>query len=566
VPAVSRLGNQQWGAYAQDSWKVTRKLTLDYGLRYDYSTYQKEEYGRMANFSPTTPNPSAGGLPGAAIYEGSLPGRCNCDFAHNYPWAFGPRLGFAYQITSKTVARGGFGIIYNGTANNNIATRAVTSSNPFSSPAFGEPAMVLGEGIPLTAAQIAWPNFSPGYYPLPGLAGPPSYVDPNAGRPARQYEWSLGLQREVFRDLVVEAAYVGNRGIWWPAGILANYNANTPERLKALGLDINNPADQTILNAQIGSTAAGRFQNKLPYPGFPPTSTVAQALRPYPQFSSGLTPTWAPIGNTWYDSLQIKATKRLSHGLDFTYAFTFQKSLNLGSESDGGGGQVNDVFNRSQNKVLSAMDQKFANVIAANYTLPKWGGNKILSSVVRDWQIGAILNYASGFPILSPLAQNNLNSLLLRAAPGTAISFANRVPGVPLFTHDLNCGCFDPNTTFVLNPKAWTDPAPGQFGTAAPYYSDYRYRRRPQEALSLGRLFRITERTSLSVRAEFTNAFNRTVLPFGATGLISSNALQNQTRLNNSDPNSKTTGGFGWLNTANAGTGRQGQIVARFRF
>ena len=426
--------------------------------------------------------------------------------------------------------------------------------------------MVLNTGVPLTAAQIAWPNFSPGYYPLPGLAGPPSFIDQNAGRPARQYEWSIGLQREVIRDLVVEAAYVGNRGIWWPAGILANYNANTPEQLKADGLDINNAADRTILNAPLNSTAAGRFQNKLPYPGFPPTATVAQSLRPFPQFSSGLTPTWAPIGNTWYDSLQVKATKRLSHGLDFTYSFTYQKSLNLGSETDGGGGQVNDVFNRAQNKVLSASDQKFANVIAANYTLPRWGRNKLLAFVVRDWQMGAILNYASGFPILSPFAQNNLNALLFRGGPvGSQGTFANRVPGVPLFTQDLNCGCFDPNTTFVLNPKAWTDPAPGQFGTAAPYYDDYRGRRRPQESVSMGRLFRITERTSLSIRAEFTNIFNRTVFPSGA-GLISTNALQNQTRVNNSDPNSPATGGFGWLNTTLAGTPRQGQIVARFRF
>ena len=185
-----------------------------------------------------------------------------------------------------------------------------------------------------------------------------------------------------------------------------------------------------------------------------------------------------------------------------------------------------------------------------------WGRNKILSYVVRDWQIGAILNYASGFPILSPTAQNNLSTLLFRG------TFADRVPGVPLFTHDLNCGCFDPNKTFVLNPNAWTDPAPGQWGTSAPYYDDYRGRRRPQESLALGRLFKITERTSLSIRAEFTNVFNRTVFP----SPTSTNALAPQTRVNNSDPNSTATGGFGWLNTTLAGTPRQGQIVARFQF
>ena len=115
---------------------------------------------------------------------------------------------------------------------------------------------------------------------------------------------------------MVEAAYVGNRGAWWLSTVLDNYNALTPQMLWPPGLDINNAADRAILRAQIGSTAAGRFQNKLPYAGFPTTSTVAQSLRPFPQFTSGLAPLWAPQGHTWYDSLQAKVTKRFSHGLE----------------------------------------------------------------------------------------------------------------------------------------------------------------------------------------------------------------------------------------------------------
>ena len=138
----------------------------------------------------------------------------------------------------------------------------------------------------------------------------------------------------------------------------------------------------------------------------------------------------------------MKATKRLSRGLDVTYAFSYQKSLNIGSESDGGTAattQINDVFNRSLNKNLSSLDQRFSTVIAANYTVPKWGGNKVLSYVASGWQIGANLNYSSGLPILAPVAQNNLATLLFRG------TFANRVPGVSPFTQDLNCRCFDPN-------------------------------------------------------------------------------------------------------------------------
>ena len=105
APAEYRnLKKQQWGVFVQDSWKVTRNLTVDYGLRWDYGTYFKEEHGRGANFSPTTPNPTVGGYPGAIIFEST----CNCSFAKNYPFALGPRVGVAYQITPKTVFRAGF--------------------------------------------------------------------------------------------------------------------------------------------------------------------------------------------------------------------------------------------------------------------------------------------------------------------------------------------------------------------------------------------------------------------------------------------------------------------------
>ena len=110
-PSKVRFGKQQWGFYAQDSWKVTRKLTLDLGLRYDYSTWYQEQYGRSPNFAPNLANPTAGGHPGAVTYQAT----CDCEFANNYPWGFGPRLGFAYQVLPKTVLRGGFGVEYTGT-------------------------------------------------------------------------------------------------------------------------------------------------------------------------------------------------------------------------------------------------------------------------------------------------------------------------------------------------------------------------------------------------------------------------------------------------------------------
>src|SRR5262249_40151687 len=158
-----------------------------------------------------------------------------------------------------------------------------------------------------------------------------------------------------------------------------------------------------------------------------------------------------------------------------------------------GASQQNDVFNRPLNKYLTQYDQPFLFNVSANYTVPTVGKNKVVSWVARDWTIGTFLAYSSGLPIRVPAAQNALASVYFRG------TFANRVPGQPLFTQELNCHCYDPNKTFVLNPNAWSDPAAGQFGTAAAFYSDYRAQRRPQESLALGRTFRFRERISFNL-------------------------------------------------------------------
>ncbi|HYR87972.1 MAG TPA: TonB-dependent receptor [Terriglobia bacterium] len=572
-PNTIRLSKKQFGLFAQDSWKVTRSLTLDYGLRYDFSTYFKENDGKLAQFSPTTPNPSAGNLPGAVIFEGDGQGRCNCNFAENYPYAFGPRLGMAYQFAPRMVLRVGVGMVYSGTGDSNGATQGgLTAVQAVKSPGNGDPIMTLRNGIPFTPAPF--PNFDVGQYPQPGYAGtqaPAVWYDRNAGRPARQWQWSVGIQREIFQDLAVEIAYVGNRGAWWNSPGLIDVNANTPERLRSFGLDITNPTDQALLRAQIGSAAAAARGLRLPYAGYPTNVSVAQALRPFPQFTS-INALWAPLGNTWYDSMQLKVTKRFSHGLSFTSNFTWSKNLSTGSASNvtvpgNGNAPINDVFNRNQNKYTSQFDQPFIYNIAVNYTLPALRTNKVLSWAIRDWTIGAFATYASGLPILAPYAQNNLNSLLLRNVnTGATGTFANRVPGQPLFKGDMNCHCLDPNKEFALNPAAWADPAPGTFGTAAAYYSDYRYQRQPQENFAFGRIFRIGEKgMSFNIRAEFSNIFNRSRLPATATNPTSTNALATQTR----DKDGKPTAGFGFLNTANAPStpaSRQGSIVGRFTF
>ena len=584
-PTNPRMGKKQLGLYAQDSWKITRKLTLDYGLRYDYSTYLQEQYGRAPEFSPTTPNPSAGGILGATIYEGSGPGHCNCSIAHNYPLAFGPRLGVAYQIDSKTVFRAGFGIVYGGTAvNNNAAGGLAGSSASLVQTSFGVPVTTLAQGYPTSGYPPVWPNFNAGQFPTTAPApGPgPVFMDQNSGRPARQYQWSIGLQREISRDLVVEASYVGNRGVWWQAPGLLNLDAITPALLQHYGLSATSTADEALLTSKLNSaTAAQRGFANPPYPGFPTTLTVAQALRPFPQFAgvaSAFNPNpvaipvyWDPLGKSWYDSLQIKATKRVSHGVAFLGTFVWSKAETLGSEigepnpGSTGGAVFNDVFNRNTNKYISIYDQPYVFQLSATYTTPKINGNKILSWAAKDWTYAAALQYASGFPIQVPLANSNLNNYLFQGQ-----SFANRVPGQPLYTVDLNCHCYDPNKTFALNPKAWADPAPGQFGSSAAYYNDYRTQRRPHENMNLGRTFNIREGMEFNLRMEFTNVFNRAY--WGDP--TSTNAVLPQVVFTTGATRGNTSSGFGRMLTTGAtqfGNAanilpRQGVLVGRLTF
>ena len=556
VRAPMQVQYRKWETtfFLQDTWKITRKFTLDYGLRYDRFPDDYEVHNRISSFSPTIANPSAGGLPGGLLYPGSGPGRCNCSLTKTYPSAFGPRLGVAYQIAPKLVFRGGWGIVYGGNAPMGFAGDPAVfgvgwEQILYSNPSFGSPAVLLRNGLQYSPAQMYTATYNPGDLPYPGqINSPPAFWDPNGGRPSRINQWSLGLQHQVTPNLLVEAAYVGNRGAWEQATNLININALTPQRLSSFGLDINNAADRTLLTSRLDSaTAATRGFNKPPYSTFALSNTVAQSLRPFPQFGT-ISATHSPLGDNWYNALQAKATKRTSHGLTFTVSFAFSETLSTG-------GVVNDVFNRQTLRYLDANSQPFVLATAVQYQVPGFRGSPLAKAITTGWTLGAITRDASGLPILVPASTGNLSSLLFRG------TYDNRVAGQPLFVKDLNCHCVDPTKDFVLNPKAWAEPAAGQFGGGALYYNDYRQQRQPDEQLSLARTFRIRERMNLQVRAEFFNALNRTRL----VNPTSTNALATQTV----NAQGATVSGFGLINMGTRNlqqNPRTGQLIARFEW
>ena len=443
-----RLGNHSFGVYAQDTWKVTRKLTLDYGLRYDYATLLTEQYGRMQDAAFNTPNAAIGGANG----RGNLWRQLQLSVEiHNYPFALGPRLGLAYQINSKTVLRLGSGVSYGSSPNNAYLTYSVPDFYTYSNQnVAGVPAGQLKNGNPFAPGNsfgntpLVWPDFS-AHYPFqvaPGYAPPQSpfiSIDRNAGRLPRILQWSLGVQRELFPGTVVDVSYVGNRGVWWTAPLLSTsgYNSLTPKDIANAGLNINSASDMALLTTPINSPLVqARFPGlkvtTLPsglqvvpsvYPGFPATQQLGQALRPDPQWF-GVPPFLGPpLGDTWYDSLQAKVTKRYSHGLDVQYAFTWQKELTNGANSDTSyltpaPPRINDVYNYAQNKQISGFSRPLVSIISLNYRTPKVPGDskemKLLSWVTKDWVVGAVLRYQSGALLATPSSNNNFLNQMQR--------------------------------------------------------------------------------------------------------------------------------------------------------
>ena len=373
--SVANRPDPQWrkptaGVYSQDTWKVRSNLTLDYGLRWDYQGFPYEANDNRSMFSPNIANPSAGGLKGATAYEST----CNCRFAKTDPKAFGPRLGASYQITPKMVIRGGWGITYAQTnqgqsdGGQTLGAGGWNTIN-YQNPAFGEAGNILSQGLIWDKNVLFAVNNDPGIRPSLGqIDNPSAYIDPDAGKMPRMTQWSIGVQREVIKNLVVDVAYVGNRGTGFLANNLLALNAISDDRIKSFGLDIHNAADQALLRARLDSAAAAaRGFNKLPYVTYSAANTVAQSLRPFPQFGT-LTNFGVPLGLSWYDALQVKATKRYSHGLNLTYTFTWQKEDNNFS-----GANYNVFASPESQRVVAANSDPLVSVVAFNYIVSSAG-------------------------------------------------------------------------------------------------------------------------------------------------------------------------------------------------
>jgi hypothetical protein len=590
VNSDTRFATMDWAVYLQDSWKVTRKLTLDYGLRWDYDTPDKEQYGRAANLNATGPNLNAGGEPGNYQYAAT----CGCQFYKSaYPLALGPRLGVAYQIDPKTVFRGGWGVNYQFVSNAAGATVGtagapnVTAVNPAYIPAAYQFINMQAPGV---IATPTWPvigqNGTTSIYPLKGSLGSsflgtgPTIPDGQENRPPRINQWSAGFQREITKSFIMEASYVANHAVWLqPFGAgLGFLTQLSPTYLATWGLyptpgtgpaGYNNEADRLLLTEPLSS---GLVQQKLasigragylPYNSFPTSTSLGTALSAYPQYAAFGPPgvSGSPTGGSKYNSLQMKATKRLSHGLQAGGSFTWGQGFNIAGRQD--------FWNpQSAQWALQNIPPLTLNFNAV-YTVPRASFfPKALNQVTKDWQLGFFANYQSGAYLTPPASTVNSNYLG---------SEDIRVAGQPLYTSGVNPNnqsTYNPYYTQLLNPAAWA-PCPSNADCMASgnLYKDFRAPRTPTENANIARNFRIKERMNFQIRGEFVNIFNRTLLPGPSTSNPQAPVTKNNLGIQ--------TGGFGVItafyapNTAPPiPTGatqpywesRQGTLIGRFSF
>ncbi len=560
--------------FAEDTWKLTHKLTLNLGLRWDLEQMQQEQHLRVTQFSPTVVNPSAGGLLGGTVYEGYGAGRCNCIFEKFYPWMIQPRAGLSYQLDPKTVVHAAAGY-YSGPQlfmneegynNNGFGFNQVN----LTSPSYSLPAGQLSNGIPYSPSALTATKFDPGAYPNPGSTNsPPNFIVPNNGRPPRFLQSTVGIEREVLNNLTVNLSFIDIRGVWLNSDGLTNTtNELTPSILsKKYHLDITNPVDYNLLTQPISSTAVAQRGFTKPYASFPSGDTLAQALRPFPQFG-GIGDYYEHNGNWWYDAFQIKVTKRISNGLSGGLGYSWSKNLGTVAATN------QPTFTTAipiQDPSLSPKSQKsFENIdqpqalnFYFNYELPAFGfdQNGWKRALLAGWTADGIFHYQSGFPIQVPNSSSNLTSITF----GNGV-WANRVPGQKLFLHSLNK--HDPTyarTQQFLNAAAWTNPAQGAYSTSKPFYNDYRGPRYPSEQLGFGKNIPLKEGLMFSLRADFFNVFNRWAYP-------NLNNTGNPFQTVQTDPQTGViVNGFGYLGNSlgNAGGNfapRSGEIVARIQF
>lgn len=454
ISTVTYFGNRQhtYGAFVEDNYKATSKLTLDLGLRYDYATPLYEAHNRESNFDYTK---------GVLVTDGTA--GYPKHLAQTHKDNFAPRVGLAYSpFPSKPlVVRAGFGRFF--------AFYEIRTGDPlqidYNLPFFFEPTF-NSDGITPSPVTLAT-----------GFTG---LVDPNnatfAGVTSQDFhpetpvydQWNVDLEYQLPGQILISPAYVGTKGT----------------HLQVL-----------------------RDLNQIPTPQASFDPTMAPFCDPIGPPSNGVCKfsTFTSIqnrGNSTYHAFQLKAEKRTTHGLYFLSAFTFGKAINDQPEICCNSPWPQDSFNIKAEKGLADFDNRKRWVTSVDYELPVGKGRPflnqggVLDAVLGGWHLGGIITFRSGFPFSPQIDFDPSNT----GSPG--LQRSNQI-GNGHLAHPT------PNLWFNINDFPAPNCPNGCFGNAGKNILEG-----PGEKtadLSLRKIFTITEDKNLEFRAEFFNAFNHPV-------------------------------------------------------
>ena len=501
------------GLYALDDWKITPKLTLNLGLRWDVYTPYEEVENRYSIMDPAVPNPAAGGIPGAYVYAGGtkgtppFTGQNRLTTNSNTDWRnFAPRLGLAWKVTNREVIRAGYGISFypnGGLGGGNITSVSdgySTQANFTSLDSGVHPAFVWDNGFPQTYPHP--PTISAGL----NVGNSANMWWDNASKPMYKQDYNFTEETQLTSTLILDLAYVGSKATRLVTGTV------NPDQLNPSYLGLGSLLQDNITDPAV--VAAGF---KPPYPGF--TGSLAQALRPFPQYIGVGTENSANIGNSTYNSLQTKLEKRFSQGLWLLASYTWSKTITDSNSTLGGffSTGARDNYNRRLEKALAVFDVPSRLTVGFNYELPIGPGKPVLntgiaSKILGGWQVNGILTYQSGNPI--QISANNTLPLFNGANTPNSVAGQSAV---------RSCSGFDPGSGLLLNSAAFTLPATNQIGTSAQVLPNARNCPVYNEDLGVMKRFFINERTFFEFRFEMFNAFNRVVFGSPAANVNNSN-------------------------------------------
>jgi hypothetical protein len=455
--------------YAMDTWKANSKLTLTYGLRYELFAPLIDRNNETSNFTPL----NGGGLITAASNASGWYGRALIHPALNN---FAPRFGFAYQMLPRLVWRGGYGVFYQHV--NRIGSEALLQLNP---PQFVDTQLSTGGTSAVFQLKDGFPSS------IIDATAPPLYdlhiraQDPNQRTPYVE-QTSFGFEYQLVGDTVVSATYVGN----WGRKEERVRDANQPQ---VTGFDTGCPVLQfpyanlnTVTNVD---TFAGA--------GNPCATTGSHAYLEDATFD----------GNSNYNSVEFALRRRISNGLSYSLGYTFAHGLANYRDNLTAQQLPQNSYNYAAEMGNSVLDVRSRFVGNFLWELPLGQGKRFMSGDniagrwLGGWQFNGIVTLQTGTPFNVTANNDGLvdsNNPVYANCIGNPYAGATRNP--KLYT----------TTGFIINPAAFSQPGPGQFGTCAPYQF---YGPGIQTwDLSLFKQFRFTDRYQLQFRTEFFNAFN----------------------------------------------------------